>query len=222
MSLTLTSLANRFWNTYSEYSPTVATVRGEHAYDDQLRRFDGEWLDAIASRFRAIANEASEVDTTALPTQDRISFGLLAHESDVWATKIEQRFLVAAIDPYIGPHMALLSDTRQNTVSALAQANALLDRYRTIPEYLASAILFHREQADKGMTPAMASLTRVIDQLDRYLASDLESDAFLVLTHRNLPAEDIPEHRMGWVYHLPRLAAVATGQDPGPDVGPGE
>ena len=60
----------------------MATVRGEHAYDDQLRRFDGEWLDGIASRFRAIADEANRVDTATLSTQDRISFGLLAHESD--------------------------------------------------------------------------------------------------------------------------------------------
>ena len=128
----------------------MATVRGEHAYDDQLRRFDGEWLDGIASRFRAIADEANRVDTATLSTQDRISFGLLAHESDVWATEIEQRFFVAAIDPYIGPHMSLLGDTRQNTVSTLAQANDLLDRYRTIREYLAGAIHFHREQAAKG------------------------------------------------------------------------
>ena len=107
-------------------------------------------LDGIASRFRAIADEANRVDTATLSTQDRISFGLLAHESDVWATEIEQRFFVAAIDPYIGPHMSLLGDTRQNTVSTLAQANDLLDRYRTIREYLAGAIHFHREQAAKG------------------------------------------------------------------------
>ena len=53
---------------------------------------------------------------------------------------------------------------------------------------------------------------------------DLVSDGegtLLVLTHRNLPEDEVPEHKTGWVYHLPRLAAVAAGQDPGPDVGPG-
>ena len=84
----------------------MATVRGEHAYDAQLRRFDGDWLDIIAARFRAIAHEANRVDTASLSTQDRISFALLAHESDVWATEIEQRFFVAPIDPYIGPAMS--------------------------------------------------------------------------------------------------------------------
>jgi hypothetical protein len=52
---------------------------------------------------------------------------LLVHESDVWATEIKQRFLVAAIDPYLGPHTRILSDTQQNTVQNQEQANALLD-----------------------------------------------------------------------------------------------
>ena len=85
--------------------------------------------------------------------------------------------------------MALLSDTRENTVSTSDQADALLDRYRGIPAYLTGAMGFHREQADSGMTPAMASLTRVLDQLDRYLVSDLESDPFLQLEVPHKPAD---------------------------------
>jgi uncharacterized protein YndB with AHSA1/START domain len=39
----------------------------------------------------------------------------------------------------------------------------------------------------------------------------------LRLTHRDLPPGMHTFHRLGWDYALPRLAAVATGQDPGPD-----
>jgi len=39
----------------------------------------------------------------------------------------------------------------------------------------------------------------------------------LRLTHRDLPRDMHTFHRLGWDYALPRLAAVAAGQDPGPD-----
>ena len=39
----------------------------------------------------------------------------------------------------------------------------------------------------------------------------------LRLTHRDLPQALHTFHGLGWDYALPRLAAVAAGQDPGPD-----
>jgi uncharacterized protein YndB with AHSA1/START domain len=37
------------------------------------------------------------------------------------------------------------------------------------------------------------------------------------LTHRDLPAEARGPHLAGWEHFLPRLAAAASGSDPGPD-----
>lgn len=185
--MTLQTLADRYWATFSEYAPTIATTRGVHDYDDQLRRFDDDWLDGMAHRFRTIAAEAAALDASGLDTQDRISMELLVHECGVWANEIDQRFLVAAIDPYLGPHTRLLSDTRQNTVATSGQADALLGRYSRIPEYLEGAMRLHRANADAGMTPAMASVDRVISQLDGYLSSTLEDDPFLKLA---VPGED--------------------------------
>jgi uncharacterized protein YndB with AHSA1/START domain len=41
----------------------------------------------------------------------------------------------------------------------------------------------------------------------------------LELDHRDLPAEELPKHRIGWEHFLSRLtvAVAATGADPGPD-----
>jgi uncharacterized protein (DUF885 family) len=180
-NLTLESVADRYWKTYAEYSPTVATARGEHDFDDQLRRFDDEWLDEMGSRFRSLADEAGHIDQSALSTQDRISVQLLIHECGVWSTDIEHRFLVGTVDPYLGPHTRLLSDTRENTVATTDQAEALLGRYSKIDDYLRDALRFHRVNADNGMTPARVSVDRVVGQLDGYLASDLSNDPFLQL-----------------------------------------
>jgi uncharacterized protein (DUF885 family) len=162
--MSLEKLSDQFWKMACEYSPTIATVRAMHQFDDRLRSFDDDYLSDLARRFRKLGLEAEA--TPPESTSDLITLGLLVHESDVWATEIEQRFLVAAIDPYLGPHTRILSDTQQNTVQNQEQANALLDRYRAIPKYLESAYRLQLENARAGMTPASASLRRVLSQLD--------------------------------------------------------
>ena len=37
------------------------------------------------------------------------------------------------------------------------------------------------------------------------------------LTHRGIPADDLPIHRQGWTMFLARLATAVTGGDPGPN-----
>jgi uncharacterized protein YndB with AHSA1/START domain len=39
----------------------------------------------------------------------------------------------------------------------------------------------------------------------------------LRIAHRELPKDAVLQHRAGWGHYLPRLAAAATGADPGPD-----
>ncbi len=185
--MTLQDLADRYWMTVNEYAPTTATVRGVHDFDDRLRRFDDEWLDGMAGRFRAIEAAAGALDPSTLATQERISAGLLAHESRVWATDIEKRFSVALIDPFTGPHIGLLNGSRQNTVSNREQADMLLRRYEAIPEHLADALRLQRETAAAGMTPPEAALIRVLSQLDGYLESSLDDDPFLKL---QVPGDD--------------------------------
>jgi uncharacterized protein YndB with AHSA1/START domain len=45
-----------------------------------------------------------------------------------------------------------------------------------------------------------------------------DGDGTLVrLTHRGIPAEDVPLHRAGWDVFLPRLEIAVGGGDPGPN-----
>ncbi|MFQ5524059.1 MAG: DUF885 family protein [Acidimicrobiia bacterium] len=178
---TLEDLASRYWMTANEFSPTVATVRGVHDFDDRLRSFREDALADFASRFAAIADHAGALDTTQMGIQELITRDLLMHECRTWVTDIAQRYFVAAIDPYLGPHTRLLSDTRQNTVQTTDEADALLGRYARVGTYLTDALGFQRANADRGLTPARASLERVVSQLDGYLASNLDDDPFLQL-----------------------------------------
>jgi uncharacterized protein YndB with AHSA1/START domain len=39
----------------------------------------------------------------------------------------------------------------------------------------------------------------------------------LELVHRDLPADELPKHDVGWNHFLERLVLAAGGEDPGPD-----
>ncbi len=179
--MNLDSLSRDYWQTLSRANPTVATVRGVHDYDDQLAGFDDGWLAEITSAFRSILDGAKSLDESSLGVQDRITRSLLIHEIESGLYNLANPFLRAPVDPFLGPHVRLISDTRQNTVTERAQADALLERYTKVPAYLSGAMSTHRANAESGLTPASASVKRVLSQLDGYLASSLEDDPFLVL-----------------------------------------
>jgi uncharacterized protein (DUF885 family) len=105
----------------------------------------------------------------------------LIHETGVWGAEIADGFMVAAVDPYLGAHNRLLTDTQQNTVATVEQAEALLTRYDLVGSYLDSALSKTRDNCAAGMTPPRASVDRVLSQLEGYLASTHDTDPFLQL-----------------------------------------
>jgi len=179
--MTLEKLADRYWDKSLEAQPTIATVRGIHDYDDQLPTLDEDWLAGMIAAFNGLVTETEGLDTDSMTTQERITHSLLLHQCKSMLGTMESPFRVASIDPFLGAHTRLLNDTRQNTVTDRRQADALLGRYGKVPEFLAGALRIHRKAADLGQTPALASVTRVVSQLDGYLDSALADDPFLAL-----------------------------------------
>ena len=195
--MTLESLADRFWKKSLEAQPTIATVRGIHDYDDQLPTLDEDWVAGMITAFNGLVAEAERLDTNSMTTQERITHSLLLHQCRSMLGILESPFRVASIDPFLGPHTRLLNDTRQNTVTDRGQADALLGRYGKVPEFLAGALQVHRKAAALGQTPALASVTRVVSQLDGYLDSDLGDDPFLALK--------VPGNRSDWKHRAEDL-----------------
>jgi uncharacterized protein YndB with AHSA1/START domain len=71
----------------------------------------------------------------------------------------------------------------------------------------------HDEDARPGGSALPPGSTRVVVNLD---AED--GGTRLTLRHHDLPSDELREaHRVAWQAYLPRLAARAAGDDPGPD-----
>jgi uncharacterized protein (DUF885 family) len=195
----LESLSDRFWMTAMAAMPTIATVRGVHDFDDQLPVMDDAGVAETSSALNSLIAEAESLSTAELSTQERITHSLLLHQCRSLLGQIETPFRRAAVDPFLGPHTRLLSDTRQNTVSDMSQAEALLTRYSKVPAFLRTALDTHRESAARGQAPAIAATGRVLSQVDGYLASGLEDDPFLVLK--------LPDESSDWLERASTLVS---------------
>lgn len=49
----------------------------------------------------------------------------------------------------------------------------------------------------------------------------VENGTMIRLTHQGLPVDEFELHRQGWNHYVARLETVSSGDDPGPDPGPG-
>ncbi len=176
----LHDLTVRFWDLSLEASPLLATMLGDHRFDDRLGPVTHEEIDPLLARAREIIAAAERIAPEGLDRDDQLTRLLLIAEGTTALLLYETGLFSASIDPLIGVHVDLQQGAAQTTVQTPDQAAMILTRYRGVPDYLKRAMIRHRADAAQGVLPAAINVTRVIGQLDAYLQTPLETDPFLM------------------------------------------
>jgi uncharacterized protein (DUF885 family) len=174
-------VADRFWAAHLEYSPTEATLHGDHRYDDRLEDIsvDGEareratWLELRAA--------VDAIDTADLDAAGRITWELLRTELIQHVEAIDVRRTELRFDQNTGLHAELLVVAPQIQAPTPESARALLERHRQIPTLVDQMIERLRAGVSAGRTPARINVERSLNQVDKYLASPLDGDPFTTL-----------------------------------------
>ncbi len=180
--MTVEDIAARLWTNRLARDPVGATLMGFHQHDSELPDLSDEAIAALASELRGIARDAESIDTEDLGQQDRITRDLAIHEAEVTAESLEGRYLLGAVDTFIGPPSALLISVNSLSAADMDQAEAYARRWTQVPAFLEQALRLNREEAEKGRPPARIVVERVINGIDGYLASELDDDPFLKAT----------------------------------------
>ncbi|MGH8911485.1 MAG: DUF885 domain-containing protein [Acidimicrobiia bacterium] len=172
-------LAARYWDLYLGANPSFASLVGDHRFDDSVEDMSDDFIDSHTARLRALRAELEPTD------DDPVTQSLLLAVIDQDLTEYETEILVGVPDSYLGPHSVILRRAAQTSAPQPADAGSLAERYRLIPRLLTQALDRHRRHLAEGKTPVAINVTRVIDQIDKYVASPLSSDPFVGL---QLPA----------------------------------
>jgi uncharacterized protein YndB with AHSA1/START domain len=105
-------------------------------------------------------------------------------------------------------------DPRAGGIFSMVMGNGMTTRGQFVELVPDARVVFTWGWIDQPGIPPGSTIVEI----------DLEAvgdGTLLVLTHRGLPDDEVPMHKMGWLHYLPRLAVIAAGGDPGPDTGPG-
>jgi uncharacterized protein (DUF885 family) len=173
----LARLAEEHWEASKREAPTMATLLGDHRYDDRLDALDPDSVRARRDRLAATAESARALEPD-LPA-DRLTRDLLVHEAEQAVAVADVEVQTGALDPFLGMHARLVQTAAQTVATTAEQADALLRRHEQVPRLLGEVEELNRDRLARRVTPAALSVRRVVGQLEAYLEGDLDADPFV-------------------------------------------
>jgi uncharacterized protein (DUF885 family) len=194
----LRALAEEYWETLLEASPSTATLLGDHRYDDRLEDLSEEAEQRFRVRWASIRGRLGDIPRDGLEPNDLVTHGLLAAELDDALATIDQRLVELQSDQMTGFHIDLLQAVPVMAAPDHASADMLVARFRQIPRALEQAAERFLAGAGAGRTPAAVCVARSINMIEGYLASPIDVDVFATVgapedwdrTHLRLVVED--------------------------------
>ncbi len=175
---TLRALAEEYWETVLEASPSTATLLGDHRYDDRLEDLSEDAEQVLRVRWASMRSRLEEIPRDGLEPGDLVTHGLLAAELNDAVATIDQRLVELQSDQMTGFHIDLLQAAPVMAAPDEASADMLVSRFRQIPRALEQAAERFLAGARTGRPPAAVCVARSVHMIEGYLASPLDVDVF--------------------------------------------
>jgi len=177
----LRKLAEDYWDTLLESSPTTATVLGDHRFDDRLEDLSDVAEADQLGRWRSILDRLGSIDPGGLDADDLVTRGQLAGEVGDAVAAIDRRLVELQSDQMTGFHVGLLQSVSVMSAPDPGSADMLVERFRQVPKALEQSAARFLDGAARGRTPAAVCVSRSINTIDGYLSSPMGADPFASL-----------------------------------------
>ncbi|MCX4091894.1 DUF885 domain-containing protein [Nocardia sp. alder85J] len=174
----LIELAERYWDSVLEASPSTATLLGDRRFDDRIEDLSEAAEQRHLGTLRGLLAEAEALDADRLAAADRVTRSLLRAELESAVDYLSWRPVELASDQMTGVHAELLTVAPQLNAPAPTDALALVQRFEQFGTLIDQAVQRFRAGLAAGRTPARLAIERSLDQLDGYLAGDPAADPF--------------------------------------------
>lgn len=178
----LWQLAERYWDTVLEFAPTMATMLGDHRFDNLIEDVSADTEQRTVNTWRRLQQQVAAIDIARLDTGDRVTHSLLLADLDRAVTELEWRPTEMGAGQMDGVHARLLTLISQIAAPRPDDAAALSQRHRQIGDLLDHAVQRFCDGLAAGRTPARVTIERSLNQLDAYLATELATDPFTTVT----------------------------------------
>ena len=181
---TVNALADRFWESILELSPTTATQHGDDRYDDRLPD-PGPVGQAIARRlWESTRAETDSISSDALSIEERITLDMIRVVCDLQIEQDDQRVdRLKVVDQLEGPQQMLPQVAQFQKADTPERLERFLARLRAYPAFVASNIELLQEGLASGLTAPRITAERTIAQLERMAAVPVEESVIVTSAH---------------------------------------
>jgi uncharacterized protein (DUF885 family) len=177
----LLDVAEEYWESVLQASPSLATLLGDRRFDDRIEDLSLEAEERLRTTWERLLKRVDALNATALDASDGVTRSLLRTELSRGIEGLSLRLTEMASDQMDGVHASLLTMAPQVNAPEPDNARDLVERHRQIGTLLDQAMERFRASVAAGRFPARLTIERSLNQLDGYLASDLEQDPFVTL-----------------------------------------
>lgn len=183
MNADLQRLGDEYWAFSLAAEPTSASLRGIHDYDTELEDVSRQTEDEHIATLDGLSSAAEAIDPAILTADEQVSREVLMFEASTRADGLRSRMAEFAVDPFNGIQVVYQQLAGQIPITDPEHADAAIAKWSKLGLLIDQAIGRLRQGIARDRTPPAVGAEKALAQIEAYLASPVESDAFV-----NLPA----------------------------------
>ena len=173
----LAALAQRYFDFHLADNPTSASFYGIPGYDHLLPDPGREGDRVRLSHHAAIRDGLDAIDAAGLEGQDRITYSMLRRlVADQTASINAALGEVGLSNTITGPVSSMLSSLPRVNLDSEQRSRDYLVRLGSLGDYFDAALERYRQAGAEGRHQTRHGVLAVIEQIDDYLATELETD----------------------------------------------
>ncbi len=178
----LKRLGDGYWAFTLRSEPTSASLRGFHEYDAEIEDLSRQAEDDHIDTLERLAVAAQALDVESLTPDERVSREVLIFEASTKAEDLRSRMAEFAVDPFNGIQVVFQQLAGQIPIAEPAHAEAAVEKWSKMGRMIDQAIGRLRQGIARDRTPPRIGAEKTVAQINAYLKSPIESDAFVNLT----------------------------------------
>ena len=182
----LSKLFTEIWEDRLKHSPELASYLGDKRYNDQLSDYSTQEVNAALARERGFIQRLSEIDTTGLPDQERLSAELMLRSliDDQEGAKFHEWEM--PVNQFSGLHTDLPRMVENLQFDSVKDYDDYIARLKKIPTAFSQITTNMELGIDEGRVPPQYLLEKVVAQTQT-LADQKAADSPFALPLKKFP-----------------------------------
>lgn len=177
-SKALSALFAEIWKDELKHSPEFASSIGDKRYDDQLTDYSTQEVNAALSRGRGYIQKLSEIDTTGLPEQEKLSAELMLRSliDDQEGAKFKEWEM--PVNQFNGFHTDLPQIVNRLQFDSAKDYDNYIARLQKVPKAFSQIMTNMELGMDEGRMPPQYLLEKVLVQTQALAGQKAEDSPF--------------------------------------------